>query len=305
MEGAEPGMTARVKIRSMTGFGRGAARHAGVQADVEITSVNRRQFDAQVNLPREFASLEPRIRTCVGNAFTRGRITVSVRLAFSSAACRTAVRVNEPLAQAGIDAVRTAAARMGLPDDLGASWLLRVPGWVVFEPPGGDAETAWPAVEKACGRALRALNRMRETEGRALGRDLARLLAALRGRVNRIQRRAPAVPRRYRARLAASLKEIGLNGLPDDGRLAREVAVMAERADIREELTRLNSHADQALEKLRGPEPCGRTLDFLAQEMGREINTIGSKAGDAVIAADVVAFKAELEQLREQVQNIE
>lgn len=305
MEGAQPGMSTRIMTRSMTGFGHGSARRGGIGADLEITSVNRKQFDAQVNLPREYSALEPRIRAGLGRALSRGRVTVAVRLAFSTEACRSAVRVNEPLARAGVEAVRAAAHRLKLPDDLGASWLLRVPGWVVFEPPGGDVDAAWPAVEAALEQALRALNRMRETEGRALGRDLSRLVASLRRRIARIRKRAPDVPRRYRERLAARMAELGLHGLPEDDRLIREVAVMAERSDIREEITRLSSHADQAMQRLRGPEPCGRTLDFLAQEMGREINTIGSKAGDAEIAAEVVAFKAELEQLREQVQNIE
>ncbi len=294
-----------MKTRSMTGFGRGAAHADGIEADVEVTSVNRRQLDAHINLPRELAGLEPRIRSELGTSFRRGRVTVSVRITLSAAACRTAIQVNEDMARAGIEAVRAAAERLGLPDDLRASWLLRVPGWVTMEPAGHDTEAAWCAVEPALKKALRACGRMRLAEGKALGTEIERLLSGLTGRMERIGKRAPAVPLRYQRRLKAALKDIGAAALPEDGRLAREVALMADRCDIREELTRLESHLDQAKKCLRKAEPCGRTLDFLAQEMGREINTLGAKAGDAKISLEVVSFKAELEQLREQVQNIE
>ncbi len=294
-----------MSLHSMTGFGRGRARGRGLTIDCELVSLNRRQLDVQVSLPRELAALEPRIRERLQARLHRGRVTVTLAVAFSEAAGREAVRVDEALARAGVEAARAAARRLGLSDDLGASLLLQTPGWLVTRAPGGDPERAWPVVGRALQAALRGLDRMRRAEGRALAADLRGRLAALEAAVRAIGRRAPGVPLRYRARVEARLKEWGLEALPGDGRLLREVAMMAERADIGEELARLRSHVAQARARLAAKEPCGRALDFLAQEIGRELNTIGAKAGDAKIAAAVVEGKAELERFREQAQNVE
>ena len=294
-----------MSLRSMTGFGRARARGDGVVVEVELVSLNRRQLDLQVTLPRMYAALEPRVRERIQDRLHRGRVTATVGVMFSKATGREAVRIDEVLARAGVDAARAAARRLGMRDDLGASLLLQMPGWLVTRPPGGDPEHAWPVTVRALDRALRGLDRMRLAEGRALARDLLGRLGGIEGAVKTITARAPEVPRRVRARVEARLREWGLAASVPDDRLLREVALMAERADIGEEVARLESHLAQARARIRGSGPCGRTLDFLAQEMGRELNTIGAKAGDARIAAAGVEARAELERFREQVQNVE
>ena len=177
---------------------------------------------------------------------------------------------------------------------------------VETESPPAEAEVFWPGVRSALDEALTRLVRMREREGAHLARDLKRRVAALRRLVIQVQRLAPGVARRYQEQLCERLRQAGVAGLvADDERLLKEVAIFADRSDVSEELTRLHSHFRQFDDCLGSDEPVGRTLDFLAQEINREVNTIGSKANDGAIAGAVVALKAELEKFREQVQNIE
>jgi uncharacterized protein (TIGR00255 family) len=168
-----------------------------------------------------------------------------------------------------------------------------------------DAEATWPGVEAALRKALLQMVKMREKEGKFLAADLARRLDTIATGTELIQKVAPEAVKRYREQLHARVKEAGLNVPLDDERLVKEVVIFADRCDITEELTRLESHLSQFREQLQADEPVGRTLDFLAQEMNREINTIGSKANAAEVSQKVVKMKAELEKIREQVQNIE
>jgi len=169
-----------------------------------------------------------------------------------------------------------------------------------------DAETIWPAVEKALRQALAALLKMREREGTHLSKDLTARTVVMRRAVEKIQKQAPQTAENHRQQLLSRIKAAGLENIAlDDDRLLKEVVLFADRSDISEELTRLQSHFQQFEDCRQSKEPVGRTLDFLAQEMNREINTIGSKANDAVIAREVVTLKAELEKFREQAQNVE
>ncbi|MBU1693143.1 MAG: YicC family protein [Verrucomicrobia bacterium] len=289
----------------MTGHGRGQASRAGIRAEVEVSSVNRRQLDCSVSLPPTLSTLVPRIEEEVRKRLSRGRVGVTVNVQWSAAVRRQRLRVDEDLAEACVKALRKTARRVGLRDDFDASLLLQMPEVVRFEPPVREGELAWPVIREALARALGGLVRMRASEGAALRRDLEARLKKMEARLASIRRRAPAVLEQYRLKLADRLRLAGFEREAADERVLRELALFADRADIAEELTRLESHIAQARGLLRAGESAGRSLDFLAQEMFREATTIGSKANDAGIARDVVDLKAELERLREQVQNIE
>jgi uncharacterized protein (TIGR00255 family) len=184
--------------------------------------------------------------------------------------------------------------------------LVRAPGVFQTDAELVDTENVWPVVEKALKPALAALVKMREREGAHLAKDLAMRVGVMRKCAARIQKQAPQAAERYRRQLIERIKGAGLAApAPDDERLLKEVVLFADRSDISEELTRLQSHFQQFEDCCRSREPVGRTLDFLAQEMNREINTIGSKANDALISREVVTLKAELEKFREQAQNVE
>ena len=288
--------------------GRGAAAAAGrlARVEVELSSVNRKQLDVDVGLPRFLAAYESRVLETVQGRLSRGRITGEIRVTWAEAAQAAGAKVDLGLARAAVGALRAAAKKLDLPDDLKASALLALPGLVAFEHGERDLEALWPTVRQALEAALAKLQAMRKKEGAALGRDLRMRLGILRKLAREIAARAPGVAETYRAnllkRIAAALPG---SDLAADDRLLKEVALVADQADVTEELVRLDSHFRQAEDALKAGGVVGRALDFLVQEMGREINTIGSKANDAEIARRVVAAKAELERFREQVQNVE
>lgn len=294
-----------MSARSMTGFGHGVAAKRGLRVEVEISSVNRKQLDVMVNLPKSLNALESRVHEAVARVLARGRVSVDVHVRESEAQRRESVRVDAGLAAAYVKALRTAARSLKLADDLTASRLLDLPGVLRLESPEDNVETIWPLLQRALDMALKALDRMRAREGQALARDLRQRLSLQRGLLAEIRGHAPAAAQRFREALRQRIGALKLEvDIPAD-RLEREVVMFAERADITEEMTRLDSHLNQAAGLLRQGEPSGKALDFVAQEMGREINTIGSKANDAEIARRVVLFKTELDRVREQVQNIE
>ena len=288
--------------------GRGAAAAAGrlARVEVELSSVNRKQLDVDVGLPRFLAAHESRVLETVQSRLSRGRVTGEIRVTWAEAAQAAGAKVDLGLARATVGALRAAAKKLDLPDDLKASDLLALPGLVAFEHGKRDLEALWPTVRQALEAALAKLQAMRKKEGAALGRDLRMRLGILRKLASEIAARAPGVVAAYRAnllkRIAAALPG---SDLAADERLLKEVALFADKADVAEELVRLDSHFRQADDLLKRGGVVGRALDFLVQEMGREINTIGSKANDGEIARRVVAAKAELERFREQVQNVE
>lgn len=293
-----------MSIRSMTGFGAGSSRLHGLRVEAEISSVNRRQLDFQMNVPRALAVLEPRIQEEIARVLSRGRVTLNVRVR-EGVHGAPMVRVDMGLARATVSAVREAAKRLDLPDGLDSGLLLAVPDLVQVRHLADDVERVWPALREAIARALASLDRMRAREGRTLCADIRERLAILERRVDDIRARAPEAVRRRRSQLHARIAEAGLEAGDHADRIAREVALFADRSDVSEETTRIQSHLDQARAWLRSKEPAGRALDFLCQELLREINTTGSKSSDSAISASVVQFKAELERIREQVQNIE
>lgn len=290
-------------ICSMTGFGRGEASRDGIKVEAELSSVNRRQFDVRINLPRNMLSLESRVHGLVHASVTRGAVTGVVKIGAGGGG--TDVSLDLTLAESYVAALRSAAAQLGLPDDLRASSLTCLPGLVRECSPADSAEKVWPLLKKALDEALGALVGMRQREGAALATDLARRFEQLERVLQRIRDLAPQVPNRHRRVLLRRLKDAGLSLGPEDPGVVREVALFADRCDVAEELVRLGSHFQQAARLMSARDAAGRPLDFLCQEMFREINTIGSKANDGPVTRQVIRFKTGLERIREQVQNIE
>jgi len=293
-------------MKSMTGYGRGDCAQDGFKITVELSSVNRKQMEISVNLPREMELLEAPIRDAINRQIARGRLTARVSLHAGAGADSARMHLNVPLAKAYARELNKLAKDLKLPGPVTLDHLVRAPGVLQTDEQIAGEEDFWPAVEKALNKALAALVKMREREGAHLQKDLSERVATMRSAAAEVQQQAPEVARRYREQLVQRIRAAGLETPPvDDERLLKEVVYFADRSDITEELTRLQSHFQQFNDCVKAKEPVGRTLDFLAQEMNREINTIGSKANDALISRAVVTLKAELEKFREQAQNVE
>jgi len=291
-------------MKSMTGFGCGEALNDDLIYRVEVASVNRKQADIVVNLPRELSSLDSRIRKQVSEVVSRGRINVGISLK-SVESKGGSLSINFPLAKEYTEAITK------LEDHLGLNGLVsrfdpgRAPGVIQLGETLPEPEDAWPFVEEALKESLSKLLEMRSTEGAHLKSDMESRLATLKGLLQQISEQAPSVVKRYRDNLMKRLDAAGIELNLDDERLIKEIGLFADRCDISEEVTRLESHFAQCHKYFENDEAVGRPLDFLVQEMGREINTIGSKANDASIAQIIVESKTELEKIREQIQNIE
>ena len=292
-------------LTSMTGFGRGSAKGQGIEVVVELSAVNRKQFDARISLPRSLLSLESRLHESLRQKISRGHITGTVRVDAVSDGTGMQVRVNEALARATVTAVRQTAKKLKLPDDLGARILLDIADFVVLEDAARDSERVWPILKRAVHAALRDLVGMRKTEGANLEKDLRARLKKLEKLEGKIRHFAPQVSEKMVRALRDRLDRAGVELELQDPLLQREIVLIADRVNIDEELVRLDSHLAHAESIMKMKKPVGRTLDFVCQEMFREINTIGSKSNDASISGTVIDFKAELESLREQVQNVE
>ncbi|MBT4623350.1 MAG: YicC family protein [Verrucomicrobia bacterium] len=293
-------------MKSMTGYGRGECTAKGASITVELNSVNRKQAEVSLSVPSELESIEPDLRDLILASVSRGRVSGRVVLQYTGSSRASAVAVNETQAKAYRRELSKLAKSLEIPDNLSLDSLLRLPGVLENTQPTLDAKAFRAPIKSALGQALEGLLSMREKEGGILGRDLAKRLAKLRRIVKRVAKLAPDVLKHHRERLIERLKKTNAE-VPDmdDDRLLREIVYYTDRTDITEELTRLGSHFVQLEECLSDVVPVGRKLDFLAQEMFREINTIGSKANDANISSEVVTLKTELEKIREQVQNVE
>ncbi|GEA15069.1 hypothetical protein E308F_13130 [Moorella sp. E308F] len=291
-------------LNSMTGYGRGEARGAGRTVTVEIRAVNQRFLDVVIRLPRLYTALEEKIRQVIKNSLSRGRVEVMVSISEENGEKRP-LTVDMGLAMAYYNALKELAQNLAIPADITAEKLLAIPEVVKVAEPEWDEATLWPVVAGALEKAVENLLAMRRAEGQRLQADLEERVAYVRRQVEAIRERAPEVPREYARRLKERVAELSGGITLDPGRLEMEVALLAEKADITEEIVRLLSHLEQMATAMAGTEPAGRRLDFILQEMWREINTIGSKAGDLAISNLVVAVKGELEKMREQVQNVE
>jgi uncharacterized protein (TIGR00255 family) len=293
-------------MKSMTGYGRGECAQDGFKVTVELSSVNRKQAEVSVTLPRELDMLEAQIRDAIHRQVARGRVNVRVSLHVAEGKISVRKHINEPLAKAYAAEFARLAKQLKISGDVSLDQVLRAPGVFQTDEQLAGTEDLWPTVEEALTHALAALVKMREREGAHLAKDLSARVGVMQKSVGRVQTQAPLTAENYRQNLLERIKGAGLEAIaPDDERLLKEIVLFADRSDISEELTRLQSHFTQFADCGKSKEPVGRTLDFLAQEMNREINTIGSKANAAEVSQHVVKMKAELEKIREQVQNIE
>jgi uncharacterized protein (TIGR00255 family) len=288
----------------MTGYGRGEADHAGTKFSVELNSVNRKQGDIVINLPRDLAELEPRIRQTINESISRGRTNATITFHNGANGVRN-LALDTELARSYHQAMETLQRELNAPGEITIGTILQAPGVMRFPEQVINAEEAWSAIDRALRAALTDLIKMREREGKHLAKDLIHRLKAMRKKLKEIRALHPDVVKRYRASLLDRIEKTGLPIASDDERLLKEISFFADRVDVSEELTRLESHLAQFAHHLRKNEPVGRTLEFITQEMFRELNTLGAKANDAAISQRVVACKAELEKIREQVQNLE
>ena len=286
-------------LRSMTGFGKGAATLAdGTCLVVEMSAVNRKQLELRFSMPQEFAAWELEARKAVSGAVSRGSLQIRVNVSQSATGLADLNKVR-------LEALIRLCKEYAPQDGVDVASLLNLPG--VFGSAGPrDAEEVMPALNAALEQALAGFNAMRECEGAALQRELAGRLEGLRGRLAEIEPQTAGLAEAAKAKILARLAEEKLPVDLNDERFLREVLFYADRSDVTEEITRLKSHFEQFDRFLTGSaESAGRSMDFLIQEMFREITTLGNKAGSSGISPHVVAFKAELEKLREQVQNVE
>jgi len=289
----------------MTGYGRAEGRIRRSVLVVELRSVNHRYTDVLIKVPRRLAFLEDTLKKKVRSSFSRGHIEVTVSLEGAEEKER-GLRLDREAAHRYYRVVDELRRELSLPGEIDLA--LMVGFWDrIIELQGEErAESVLVrGVERVLGQAMRRLEKMRKTEGAAIQEDLLARLATVDGGVDRIEAREGAVVEGYRKRLAERIAERS-GGVPLDAlRLTQEVAILADRSDVSEERVRLRTHLSQLRKLLGSKVPVGRTIDFLLQEINREVNTIGSKANDAGIALDVVGLKGELEKIREQIQNIE
>jgi uncharacterized protein (TIGR00255 family) len=291
-------------LKSMTGFGAGRARTGDEETSVEIRAVNHKHLEVKVRLPRELAALEQLVIRAVRARCARGAIDVSIRRA-SNVPTGVVPTVDAAMARAWRAALGEVARATNLPDAPTAAQLATQAGVVRMDEAGADLEAATQALERALGLALDALVAAREREGQALAADLALRTERVAALAREVATLAPGSVEAFRNRLQERLQEL-LRGIPlDQARILQETAVFAERTDVAEEATRLVAHLEAFRLLLASPEPAGRRMDFLVQEMHREVNTTGSKSQSLEVSSRVVELKAELERIREQVQNVE
>ena len=291
---------------SMTGFGRAEKIFATRKYSVELKSVNSRYCDLNIRMPRILNFADTAVRKQITDALIRGKVDVFINYQDTSSECET-ITINEGLAKAYSDAAANIAAITGREDDLGVSRLASYPDFLQVSQAAVDEEVMGKELADTVAEALAGMNAMRKREGDALASNILMKIATLAGIRDEIEERSPAVIDGYRARLSARVDELLTSEQKefyDESRLAAEVALFADKCAVDEELTRLKSHFAQADKILAGDGACGKQMDFLVQEINREVNTCGSKANDIEITNRVLAMKNTVEEIREQIQNL-
>jgi len=293
-------------IRSMTGFGRAEGSAEGYALTVEIKSVNHRHLDIALRLPVALSGLDLDARRLVQARLERGRIDVTAQLGPAAGQAAQEVRVDAALARRYVEQARAIGRDLGFRDDPSLAWLLEQPGVVeVAAPAPADPARLWPLVADTLGRALDDLIGQRAVEGAALASEIRALRAELVAEVATMAARAPQAAARRGDRLRERLRALLADAPVDETRIVTEVAVWAQKTDVTEELARLRAHLDEVGFKLDKGGAVGRPLDFLIQELNREVNTVGAKADDLELSQATLAAKSVLEKMREQVQNLE
>ena len=291
-------------IKSMTGYGRSVETRNGREFTVEVRSVNNRYLDCAVRLPRLVAFGEDAVKQAVKNTISRGKVDVFVSVR-SEGGEQGTVTLNTALAEGYLAAMRQMAETFGLENDVKVSDLSRLPEVFTVDKPEVDEEALLADLMAVTNEALAGYDAMRTTEGAALDHDLRSRGAHILELVGQVEKQSPKTVSDYRARLEAKLREVLTNTAIDESRILTEAAIFADKVAVDEETVRLRSHLNQMNAMLDAGGAVGRKLDFLLQEMNREANTIGSKCTDVAVARIVVDIKAELEKIREQVQNVE
>lgn len=291
-------------IKSMTGFGRERCILDSREILVEIRSVNHRYFEFSARTPKAYGYLDEKLKAFLKNDISRGKIEVSV-LIYNQEGTSAQIEVNKEIALGYIDALRNSAEELDLEDDLTLSNIMRLPDIFTVVKVSEDEEVIWNQVKSAAEKALERFVDMRVTEGMKMYDDIVSRLNFLEDSVGKIEVQSPNTAKAYEERLYAKIKEMLADRNIDEQRIVTEVAVFSEKTAIDEETVRLRSHISQFRNLINSDEPVGRKLDFLVQELNREVNTIGSKAQDLYITKLVVDMKSEIEKIREQIQNIE
>ena len=291
-------------IRSMTGYGRAVCHAEGREITVEIRSVNNRYLDCTVKLPRIYSYAEDRVKQLVKEHVTRGKVDVYISV-INLAGEELKISLNRPALEGYLAAMQTVAAEYSVRDDITVTALTRLPDVFLMEKPDVDEEARAAEILHTVSEALEQYNAMRTAEGAALEQDLLNRRQTILSLVEKVEERSPVTVAEYRGRLYAKMQEVLSSTAIDESRILTEAAVFADKVAVDEETVRLRSHLNQLQKMLSDGGAIGRKLDFLLQEMNREANTIGSKGNDLEQARTVVDIKAELEKIREQVQNIE
>lgn len=291
-------------LKSMTGYGRSEAVVGSKKITVEIKSVNHRFSDYNIKIPRQYSYLEEHVRKMISESVSRGKIDVYINIETQGEADKI-ITVNKELAGNYISAMRELCTEYGLKDDLTLSSLISFSDIFSSELKREDEDELWKNVSSVIQPALEAFISMREREGSRIEEDLVARVEYMAGLVREIDKRSPETVKEYQEKLYAKIHELLGEQSIDESRILTETAIFADKVAVNEETVRLFSHFDEFKEIINSGEPAGRRLDFLIQEINREVNTIGSKASDLDIAKTVVTLKGEVEKLREQVQNIE
>lgn len=291
-------------MRSMTGYGKGAASSAGLTVTAEIKTVNHKFFDWNMKMPKGFLFVEDDAKKAVAGAVSRGHVDLYLTVEKQTAEAGE-YRTDAALARMYVDSARQLSETLGVPFDITASSLMKNPDIVTLSETEIDDETVRKVTLEAVSEAVSALVSMREREGAALATDLSEKLASIEASLEEVKKEAPRAVAEYRRKLRARIDE-ALGQLPlDEARLATEVALFADKCAIDEEISRLGAHIAAMRALITSQGQVGRKLDFLVQEMNRETNTIGSKANDLAITERVLAMKNDIEKIREQAQNAE
>ncbi|MBW2083490.1 MAG: YicC family protein [Deltaproteobacteria bacterium] len=292
-------------IRSMTAYGRAEEQVGGRAFECEIKTVNHRYRDIHLRLPRNFQPLEEELKGVIASRIGRGRIEVSIQVNPGEEQFAYHLQLNEPLVESYKQILKDLAARFGVEPAVSLDTLCQLRDIIVYEPETPDIELLRPTFVRVLEEALESLEQMRIREGENIERDFLDRLNRIDGYANEVEKLASQIVEDYRVRLKERVAQLAQDLEVDESRLAQEVAFFADRADIAEEILRIRSHTAQFREYLSFKEPVGRRLDFLIQEINREVNTLSTKASNAEISKIAVEIKGELERLREQVQNVE
>ncbi len=291
-------------VKSMTGFGRAVKEIDGYVITVELKSVNHRYFEFNCRCPRQYGFIDDKIKSYIGSHISRGKVECYISI--EALNCEAAdVVVNNSLASAYVKALDSIAESYGLTKDYGASFISRFPDVLVVKKAEEDEERIWQLVRSVTDEALEKFVAMRSAEGEKLYDDVYSRTSLILDSVAYIEQRSPETVREYNDKLVERVHELIGDVALDESRIIQEVAVYADKVAVAEETVRLRSHIDQLRGFLNSDEAIGRKMDFLVQEINRETNTIGSKCNDVDIARKVVDMKAEIEKIREQIQNIE